>query len=276
MAAIAAAEQVGSLARLGRHDDAITRATGALANAKLGVVDRLELLDLRAESRVALGQIDLAVADADAMMALANTAKTATFKAQALRRKALVRIRRDNKEALRFALAAAKAATQSKDPRLIAMTHVVLAEAQGRLGDDAEAALANARKAIAIFDRLGNVGGSGRAYWVVALVHLLARRPEEARAAGTKALDAARQSADPYGEGNALNLLSQLDADIADGIRGRQAAGEAFERSGYLEQRSMMVGNVATSYEELGLYHHSRRLQMEVAATGVRSAPRAC
>jgi len=263
----AATEEAATLARLGRHDDAIARASAALADAGLGTAPRLDLLDLRAESQIALGRIDLAIADADAMMALANASRAPAFKAQALRRKALVRIRRDNKEALGFATAAVKAATQSKVSRLIAMTLAVLAEVQARIGDDADAALANARKAVGIFDKTGDVGASGRAHWVMALVHLHARRPEEARTAGTRALDAARQSADPYAEGNALNLLSQLDADIADGIRRRQQARSAFERAGYVEQRSMMVGNVATCYEQLGLYHHSRRLQMEVAAT---------
>ncbi len=267
-AAPAAIEGVAALARAGRHADAVERAAAALDAGGVNPADRMTLFALRLESQTALGQIELAAADATAMVELAATTKSVALKARALVGQVRVRIRRDNKEALAFAVAAAKAATQSKDDALIATSLMLLGEVQGRIGDDAEAALTNARKAIAIFERLGNPAGRGRAHWVAGLVHLLARRREDARAASTIAYESAREAGDSYGEGNALNLLSQIDADIADAIRRRHAAREAFDRAGYVEQRSMMIGNVATSYDDLGLYHRALRLQTEVAETG--------
>ncbi|MEO6409554.1 MAG: GAF domain-containing protein, partial [Burkholderiaceae bacterium] len=259
-------EAVAALARHGRHPEAIKRATLALETARGEIEDCMSLLEVRLESHIAVGQIGAADADAVAMASLADKAKSAAITARALIGRARVRIRRDNKEALTLATAAAKAAAQSKQAWIIAQSLRLLAHAQAQTGDH-DAALANARKAFEIFDRLGDVAGRGRALWVVGLVGVLARRFNEAGAAVAAALLASREVGDAFDEGNALNLLSQTGADIAAAMRLRHEAAEAFGRAGYVEQRTMMVGNLATSYHELGLYHHACRLQGEVAET---------
>jgi len=72
---------VSGLAWAGQHAQAIELATAALAAAGLRVGSRLDLLDLRAESSIAQGDLERAGADADAMLGLADHARTATFKA---------------------------------------------------------------------------------------------------------------------------------------------------------------------------------------------------
>jgi DNA-binding XRE family transcriptional regulator len=80
----------------------------------------LDLLDLRAESHIALGKLDLAAADAAAMVRLAAAAKSQALMAQALNRKAIVQMRQgEMKPALETAVAAAKAARQSRQKRLL-------------------------------------------------------------------------------------------------------------------------------------------------------------
>ena len=124
---------MGDLAWAGQHAKAIELATTALAAPRLSVADRLDLLDLRAESFVAQGDLDRAGADAAAMLGLAKTAKTAAFMAQAQNRQALVQTRKGEfKAAVATATAALKAARQSKQTPLIAMSLFRLAEAQYR------------------------------------------------------------------------------------------------------------------------------------------------
>ena len=67
--------EAAALAWSGRHEDAIALATTALAGAHVALADRLDLLDLRAESFIALGDLAAARADADAMLDIARRAK---------------------------------------------------------------------------------------------------------------------------------------------------------------------------------------------------------
>ena len=64
----ASVTRVADLARAGQHAQAIELATEALGAAGLDVAVRLDLLDLRAESFVALGDLERAGADATAML----------------------------------------------------------------------------------------------------------------------------------------------------------------------------------------------------------------
>ena len=91
---LATTEQVSGLARAGKHAKAIELATTALAAAGLTVARKLDLLDLRAESFIALGELDRAASDADAMLVLAKRARNAAFRAQAQNRQARVQARK--------------------------------------------------------------------------------------------------------------------------------------------------------------------------------------
>ena len=88
-----AAERVRDLAWAGLHTQAIELATAALAASGLSVGSRLDLLDLRAESWIALGNLDRAAQDAAAMVELAKREKSPGVKARALNRKSLVQKR---------------------------------------------------------------------------------------------------------------------------------------------------------------------------------------
>ena len=77
-------------------------------------------------------------------------------------------------------------------------------------------------------------------------------------------MELCRKVGDQYGIGNALNVLNSTDADIAEAIQHAQQAQQAFETAGYVERQATVLGNLALSYMELGLYAHSRRIQSEV------------
>src|ERR1700738_1158048 len=79
---------VAALAWSGQHEQAIALATAALDDTKLALAARLESLDLRAESRVALGDVKAAGEDVGAMQDLARRARKPSLLAQALNRRA--------------------------------------------------------------------------------------------------------------------------------------------------------------------------------------------
>ncbi len=89
-------ERLIELARTGHHAEAIEQASAALARSDLSVESRVDLLDLRAESFIAQGDLERASADADAMLDLARRTSTASLKAQAHNRLALVQMRKGN------------------------------------------------------------------------------------------------------------------------------------------------------------------------------------
>jgi len=64
--------QVHDLAWIGQHDRAIALATQGLAAGKIKPALQMNLLDLRAESYIAQGKLDLAAKDTAAMVKLAN------------------------------------------------------------------------------------------------------------------------------------------------------------------------------------------------------------
>ena len=79
------------------------------------------------------------------------------------------------------------------------------------------------------------------------------------------ALELGREAGDQYGIGNALNVLSSTEVDLAQAMALLQRAIEAFDAAGYAERRVAALSNLANAYLELGLYRHARRLQAEAA-----------
>src|SRR5256714_10315376 len=162
------AERVSDLAWAGQHAQAIELATTALATPGLSMGSRLDVLDLRAESFIAQGDLEQASADAAEMLDFANRAKTPGPKAQARNRLALVQMRKGElKAAVASATAALKAARQSKQVPLEAMSLFRLAEAQFRNRVDFEEAARNAARASKLFHALGRSADEGRAQWVI-------------------------------------------------------------------------------------------------------------
>src|SRR6185503_7185339 len=173
--------------------------------------------------------------------AMGKLAKTATLKAQALNRLALVQMRTgDLKAAAKSATAAVK--TKHNLPALRAESLFRLSEAQFRTRQG-EAALETAQKAIALFQEQGDLAGAGRAHWSLASA-LNQVHPENARRAAQTALELCREAGDQYGIGNALNALNSTDADIAEAIQHAQQAHQAFETAGYVERQATALGNL--------------------------------
>ena len=257
-------ERVRDLAWAGQHAQAVEVATAALAVPGLGVGSQLDLLDLRAESFIAQGNLERASADAEAMVELADRAKTAAFKAQARNRLALVQMRRSEfKAALTSATAALKAARQSKRKALEAMSLFRLAEAQFRNRTDFEAAVRYAQRASELFHALRRPADEGRALWAIATARSSQGRAAEADRAASAALALCRQAGDPYGSGNARNMLVFNEPDIATQLRLLHQALIDFETAGYLERQGIITHNLGVAYNNLGLYRRARRLMLK-------------
>jgi len=258
--------QVHNLAWAGQHSQAIELASQSLSAPKIKPAEQMDLLDLRAESYIALGKLHLAAQDAKALVKLANASKKLAFKAQALNRQTLVQMRLgDLKTASRTATTALKTSQQAKHKALTAQSLFRLSEAQFRTSQ-AEAALLTAPRAISLFEQLGDTSGTGRAYWVLALAYKRLNRIEETRRAAQVALELCQQSGDQYGIGNAFNVLNQADIDLADRLQHLQQSQQAFEIAGYVDRQAVALSNLGIVYTELGLYSHANRLQKEVIA----------
>ena len=246
------------LAVAGRHEPAIALCTQALAQTPLAAADRIDWLEHRAQSQMALGRFDAAAADASAMRRSAGTSPAP--KARALLCQAQVLMRQGDLAVARVtAAAAARLAGRCAQPPLLAACLLGLGEAQARAALP-EAALASARRAAAVFAELGDTAGTGRAHWVLAFAHERLSQPAASRREALLAAALARQAGDEPGLGNALNVLSFTAADLAERMRVLQQARLAFERSGQSARQAAVSGNVAMALGELGLYRHSLRL----------------
>ncbi|HEY2968303.1 MAG TPA: GAF domain-containing protein, partial [Casimicrobiaceae bacterium] len=273
---VSTAEQVRDLAWAGAHAQAVELATAALAVPGLSLGSQLDLLDLRSECFIAQGDLKRASADTDAMLDLADRGKTTAFKAQARNRLALVQMRKGEiKAAVTSATAALKAARQSKQVPLEAMSLFRLAEAQFRNRADFEHSVRNAVRAAELFRALGRHADEGRALWLVAMARSSQGRAAEADKAANSALALCRQAGDLYGAGNALNLLIFNEADHSVVLKRLQQALADFEAAGYVERQAIITGNLGIAYSHLGLYRRARRLLLKADGTYRRTSARA-
>jgi tetratricopeptide (TPR) repeat protein len=139
-------EELKHLARTGRHAEAIELAGQALSNPDLAPDLRLDLLDQRAGSYIALGEFDQAGKDARAMLRLANKSGDHALVSQALIRKSNVQTQvGDLQAAVRTAGRALKAARKSGQKRHIAAGHLRLGWSINRIRADLQPALEHAR-----------------------------------------------------------------------------------------------------------------------------------
>ncbi len=262
---IDAVNRIRELAWAGQHSRAIEFANQAITAKKVKPAVRMDLLDLRAESYIAQGRLDLAAKDLEAMVQLATAGITATggkksaLLAQALNMQALVEMRQGNlPSALKNATDGLKAAQQSNQQPIIAKSLYTLSEAQWRNGQN-EAGVETANEAIALYESLGDLIGC-RPRLLVALCCL----PRGGIApAAQKALDLCQRAGDQFGIGNANNSLSISQRDIVERINFIPEAIQAFRLAGYTERETIALGNLAVTYLDLGLYSHGRRLLLE-------------
>ena len=277
-AAPAIIQQVGDLAWAGQHAKAIEVATASLAKSGLTVASQIDLLDLRAESFIAQGDLEQAGADAKEMLNIARRARKPAFMAQALNRRAIVEYRTGNSRAATVtADEALQAARQSKQAELEATSLYRLAEGQFRSGSNEKSAK-TAAQAARLFKALGQPVGEGRSWWALACARSNQGRAAETNAAADHALALARHSGDLYGVGNANNVLSFNEPDIATALRLLLQSQAAFEAAGYVERIGVVTHNLGLSYSNLGLYRRARRLLLNAndiyrrtGASGARS-----
>src|SRR5205823_7493707 len=106
-----------------------------------------------------------------------------------LSRKAIVQMRQGElKSALKTAIAATKAARESRRKPLLAASLLNLGEVQSRSGSY-EAGAKTAQQAVALFEAAGDLSGVGRAHWVAAMAWYQLGRNKESRAAAQRALE---------------------------------------------------------------------------------------
>ena len=258
-----AIRSAADLAWAGRHEPAITLATERLAAHGLTPVQRIELLDLRAESRMAMGDFALAAEDAQQMLALA---RTPALRAQAQCRLAYVQTRRGALAAAVDTARQAQAdAQKARKPWLEALALLRLSEALWRAEDDA-AGLAAAEDAAARFGRLGDAMWQGRALWSQAVALFKSGRGAQAGQAARQSLALAQQAGDHCGMGSAYNCLSGERSDVALHLDGLHKAAAAFGAAGYIERQRAIRYNQATVYASLGLYRRAQRVARAVIA----------
>ena len=260
-----AATHIAAHAAAGRHAQAIAAADAALAMPRVPVAERVALLDLRAESRMASGDLAAVAADAATMVELARRARKPALLAQALVRRAYVEIRSGNpKTALATAGGALVAARDGGDTKQQAMALLRLGEAQFRLRDN-ERGARTCQQAARMFRALGEPRWEGQAMWGLSAARSAQGRGPDTDRAARAALALARRSGDAFGVGNALNMLTFYEADIAKRKDLLRQALAAFEAAGYVDRKAMIVHNLALVYHELGLYRRARRLLGQAA-----------
>ena len=120
-------------------------------------------------------------------------------------------------------------------------------------------ALRRSQRAVALYERVNDAVGLGRAWWMAANASASLGRRQASAEAAARAAGLARESGDELGLGNALNVLSFSHSDIAERLLLLQQADDAFERAGYHDRRAIVRFNLAAAFEELGLYRRSRR-----------------
>ncbi|MCU0919705.1 MAG: hypothetical protein MUF16_05130, partial [Burkholderiaceae bacterium] len=249
---------IAELAWSGQHEQAVALATEGLAAPGLADAQRIALLDQRADSLLALRELDRAHADAQAMLDLARQAQRPALEAQALCRLAAVQTRQSQyaaaAQSARDALAAARRARRRA---LEGLALFRLSEAQFRAYANADA-LRHAQQAVAIFAALGDAVWQGRALWAQGYAHDQLGQWRECEQAARAALALARQAGDQAGVGAAANLLYREHADMAQRLKGLKEALLASLAAGQQERAAATLGNLAMAYGSIGLYARAR------------------
>ena len=179
--------RVRELAWAGQHEKAIELASQALDGTGLEAELHIDLLDLRAESYIARGRLDLAEKDAQAIEKLAQISQIQGLMAQAFNRLALVQMRIGDLDGALNSASAAVSANHTS-PTLRAESYFRLAEAQFRIQKN-DAAIENGQKAVDLYLAHGDLSGAGRAYWALANAYEQTRQIEKFQGAGSAAED---------------------------------------------------------------------------------------
>ncbi len=248
------------LARAGQHAQAVDAVSKALAHVKPDVDASLSLLELRAESLSAIGEVDRALADAEAMRALGERSGRPDLLSRALIGLARTQVlSSDIGTAGKTAELALKAARKSRKKPLVALALSNLAAVQVRLQQNADA-VRNGNAAARLFDALDDELERGRAMWAVACAQDFLGRKVESERAADLALALARQTGDRWGEASALNIRWRQNIDLAKRLRGLHQALAGYRASGHVSGQAAIYNNLALAYRALGLYRRANRM----------------
>ena len=256
------ASPLAQLARAGRHAEVVDAATRALDDASLDAATRMALLDRRAESRFAQGELDRVDDDVRAMEALARQAGDSAPALQAradLGRARQLRARGDRAGALRRARRAHRASCRSGDALLEAEALCAMAEAHGADAASLNAAEAALDAALERYRRHGDDSGEGRVHYLRMGLLLARDQVEPAMEAGRRALLLARRTGDFLLQGNATNLLAVGDADIEVQEKRLLRALDAFEAAGDVGRQAVVWADLGTTAFDVGLLRRARR-----------------
>ncbi|HLW13097.1 MAG TPA: GAF domain-containing protein [Casimicrobiaceae bacterium] len=254
------------MAWAGQHAAAIDCVTRALPAAARDAELRIALLDLRTESLVAQGDVDRALDDANAMLAIAEQSGRAKLQAIALHCLTDVQAFSGGLEtAVATAERALALARRARDARLVARCLASLAEVQMRTRQSATA-IGNATAAAHAFEALGDDIARGRAWWVVACAQDDLGRASAAERTADQALSLARRTGDRRGEASALNIRWRTNIDLALRLRGLHRALAAHQDAGNVSGQAGIYNNLALAYRALGLYRRSNRMARQAIA----------
>jgi signal transduction histidine kinase/ActR/RegA family two-component response regulator len=248
-------EEFASLAWSGQHQRLIDASGSYLGEGRV--------LELRAESFIALGNLTAAAEAAQALAALARRRPRWRLRAQLAQ--GLVQMRRGD---LLGAIATAEAALRDagQAPLDRACSLALLAEAQCRCQLEPALALERAQAAAALFADLGETAQQGRCGYVESLLLGMLGRVPEARAAAEKSLELAQASGDLLGQGNAYNAQTFNNPDLADCLRLCKLALAAYASAGYAERQGTAIHNIGNHYVTLGLNRRALRHYLQALA----------
>jgi len=220
----------------------------------------MDLLDLRAESYIAQGKLDLAAKDAKAMMKLAIKAKKPTLKVQALIREGVVKgLQEESRQkAIGTLNSALKIARKNSAKHLEAQSLSWLGEIQLSINLNEQAKI-SAQQAADLYLSLGNPSDVGRALRVVAFACFRLGQKEESLNIGQTALTLCGQMGDNLGRGRALNVLSVNEIDLALALKHLKESRQALEASGYVIALASNTNNLGYTYSQFGLYQRAVR-----------------
>ncbi|MFO1326711.1 MAG: GAF domain-containing protein [Rubrivivax sp.] len=271
-AGLAALALVRDLAFTGRLAQAVDESQRATAQPGLGDAERAELLEWRCASLVELGRsADADAAEAELAALAARARRDASVQAWALRRRAMTLSRVGHAdESVAAAERACEAAARGGDALLGMWCRSALANSLSRARVDLDRAQRLAQQALAHAEALGTPALRARMGTVMYQPLLALGRAADCDRVAREALHQAQLAGDLVSQGNALNVLTFNEPDLAVQLRLYQQAEEAFLAAGNLTGLAMVRGNLGQAYGELGLFRRCVRMSQEAVVQARR------
>ena len=250
-------QELAGLAGSGQHQ--------RLIDASSGARQPIQVLALRVQSCLALGDLQAAAAAAQTLRTRAGRDPGARLPARLAQGRVQWR-RGDGPGAMATAEAALACPEAAADPLGRAHLLALLAEVQcGSLPASASAwavapaaALRAVREAAALFGAAGETAWQGRCGSLESRLLGLQGHLGPARAAAELALDRAQRSGDGLGQGLAQHALTCHPTDLADGLRRGQLALAAYTAAGEVERQGAALHDLGGHLAELGLSRRAR------------------